>query len=150
MRGLKALSCPIYLIIMSNDFYIISTNSYIKNVSKYLDMNFLKELKTSSNELKPHIKDLDINATYYGKKCIKASIPTCFVEIEYKTPNGDRYMINYDCFIYEEDYPTLESLEAYQKATSYAFASQVSQEVIDLIESFHNGYGCECLSSGDY
>ena len=25
---------------MSNDFYIISTNSYIKNVSKYLDMDF--------------------------------------------------------------------------------------------------------------
>ena len=68
---------------MSNDFYIISTNSYIKNVSKYLDMDFLKELKTSSNELKPHIKDLDINATYYGKKCIKCTIPTLFIEITY-------------------------------------------------------------------
>ena len=40
---------------MSNDFYIISTNSYIKNVSKYLDMDFYeKELKTN-NKLKPHI-----------------------------------------------------------------------------------------------
>ena len=46
---------------MSNDFYIISTHSYIKNVSKYLDIDFLKELKTNSNELKPHVKDLNIN-----------------------------------------------------------------------------------------
>ena len=59
---------------MSNDFYIISTNSYIKNVSKYLDMDFLKELKTSSNELKPHISNLDTNSIYYGKKCIKCTI----------------------------------------------------------------------------
>ena len=74
---------------MSNDFYIIRTNSYIKNVSKYLDIDFLKELKTSNNELKPHIKDLDINATYYGKKCIKANLPTLFIEIEYKDINND-------------------------------------------------------------
>ena len=132
------------------NFYVLNCHSYIKNVPTYLSLEFLKDLKNEDGTLKTHVKDLDLNATYYGKKCIKASIPTCFVEIEYKTPNGDRYMINYDCFIYEEDYPTLESLEAYQKATSYAFASQVSQEVIDLIESFHNGYGCECLSSGDY
>ena len=62
-------------------FFIISTNATIKNVSKYLDLAFYEtELKTN-NELKPHIKDLDINATYYGKKCIKANIPTLFLEI---------------------------------------------------------------------
>ena len=132
------------------NFYVIESHSYIKNVPTFLSLEFLKDLKNDDGTLKTHVKDLDLNATYYGKKCIKASIPTCFVEIEYKTVNGDRYMINYDCFIYEEDYPTLESLEAYQKATSYGFASQVSQEIKDLIESFHNGYGCECLSSGDY
>ena len=100
--------------------------------------------------IRDSVSSLDTNVTYYGVKSIKASIPTCFVEIIYKTPNNDRYMINYDCFLYEESFPTLESLKAYQKATEYAFASQVTQEIKDLIEAFHNGYGCECLSSGDY
>ena len=132
------------------NYYVLESHSYIKNVPTFLSMDFLKDLKNDDGTLKTHVSDLDTNATYYGVKSIKASLPTCFVEIIYKTPNGDRYMINYDCFLYEEDLPTLESLKAYQEATSYGFASQVSQETIDLIESFHMGYGCECLSSGDY
>ena len=132
------------------NFYILNCHSYIKNIPTNFCLEFLKELKNDDGTLKPHVEKIIENVFYYGKRCIKASIPTCFVEIEYKTTDGDRYMINYDCFIYEEDFPTLESLEAYQKATSYGFASQVSQEIIDLIEGFHLGYGCECLSSGDY
>ena len=135
---------------MSNDFYIISTNSYIKNVSKYLDMNFLKELKTSSNELKPHIKDLDINATYYGKKCIKCTIPTLFIEIEYKDSNKDIYLIDHEVFLYEEDYPTMEALKNYKSKFDFNFASQVDPEVYILIDAFHMGYGCMCLSSEGY
>ena len=132
------------------NFYVLNCHSYIKTVPTNLCLEFLKDLKNEDGTLKPHVEKIIENVFYYGKRCIKASIPTCFVEIEYKTTDGDRYMINYDCFIYEEDFPTLESLEAYQKATSYGFASQVSQEIIDLIEGFHLGYGCECLSSGDY
>ena len=132
------------------NFYVLNCHSYIKTVPTNLSLEFLKDLKNEDGTLKPHVEKIIENVFYYGKRCIKASIPTCFVEIEYKTTDGDRYMINYDCFIYEEDFPTLESLEAYQKATSYGFASQVSQEIIDLIEGFHLGYGCECLSSGDY
>ena len=132
------------------NFYVLNCHSYIKTVPTNLSLEFLKDLKNDDGTLKPHVEKIIENVFYYGKRCIKASIPTCFVEIEYKTTDGDRYMINYDCFIYEEDFPTLESLEAYQKATSYGFASQVSQEIIDLIEGFHLGYGCECLSSGDY
>ena len=132
------------------NFYVINSTSYIKNVPTFLSLEFLKDLKNDDGTLKTHVSNLDTNVTYYGVKSIKASIPTCFVEIIYKTPNNDRYMINYDCFLYEEDYPTLESLEAYQKATEYAFASQVTQEIKDIVEAFHNGYGCECLSSGDY
>ena len=135
---------------MSNDFYIISTNSYIKNVSKYLDMDFLKELKTSNNELKPHIKDLDINATYHGKKCIKCTIPTLFIEIEYKDSNKDIYLIDHDVFLYEEDYPTLKDLENYKTKFDFNFASQVDPEVYVLIDAFHQGYGCMCLSSEGY
>ena len=134
---------------MSNDFYIISTNSYIKNVSKYLDMNFLKELKTSSNELKPHIKDLDINATYYGKKCIKANLPTLFIEITYKDSDRDIYLIEHDVCLYEE-HQNLKELENYKNKFDFNFASQVNKEVYEIVDAFHNGYGCMCLSSGDY
>tara|TARA_A100001515_G_scaffold109083_1_gene90023 strand:- start:283 stop:696 length:414 start_codon:yes stop_codon:yes gene_type:complete len=132
------------------NFYVIEARSYIKNVPTFLSLDFLKDLKNEDGTLKNHVSNLDTNVTYYGAKSIKASIPTCFVEVIYKTPNNDRYMINYDCFLYEENFPTLKSLKAFQKATDYAFASQVTQEIKDIVEAFHNGYGCECLSSGDY
>ena len=84
----------------NNGFYIISTNSTIKNVSKFLDFDFYeKELKTSNGTLKDHISNLDTNATYYGKKCIKCTIPTLFIEIEYKTSDG-HYLISHEVFLY--------------------------------------------------
>ncbi len=136
---------------MFNDFYIISTNSYIKNVSKYLDMNFLKELKTSSNELKPHLKDLDINANYCGKKCIKCTIPTLFIEVEYKTKSDKCvYLIEHEVFLYGEDYSTMEALENYKSKFDFNFSSQVDPEVYEIVEAFHQGYGCMCLSSEEY
>ena len=136
---------------MSNDFYIISTNSYIKNVSKFLDYDFYeKELKTSNNELKPHIKDLDINATYYGKKCIKCTIPTLFIEIEYKDSNKDIYLIDHDVVLYSDDLPNMEALENYKAKFDFNFSSQVDPEVYVLIDAFHMGYGCMCLSSEGY
>ena len=135
---------------MTNDFYIISTSATIKNVSKYLDLDFYeKELKTN-NKLKPHIKDLNVNATYYGKKCIKCTIPTLFIEIEYKDSNKDIYLIDHEVFLYEEDYPTMEALENYKNKFDFNFSSQVEPEVYEIVEAFHNGYGCMCLSSGDY
>ena len=136
---------------MANDFYIISTNSYIKNTSTFLDYDFYeKELKTNNNELKPHISDLDINATYYGKKCIKCIIPTLFISIEYKDINKDTYLIDHEVFLYEEDYPTLKDLENYKNKFNFNFASQVEKEVYEIVEAFHNGYGCMCLSSEGY
>ena len=135
---------------MSNDFYIISTNSYIKNVSKFLDYDFYeKELKTN-NKLKEHIKDLDINATYYGKKCIKCTIPTLFIEIEYKDSNKDIYLIDHEVFLYEEDYQTMEDLKNYKNKFDFNFSSQVEPEVYEIVEAFHQGYGCMCLSSEGY
>ena len=135
---------------MSNDFYIISTNATIKSTSKFLDYDFYeKELKTN-NKLKAHIKDLYINATYYGKKCIKCTIPTLFIEIEYKDSNKDIYLIDHEVFLYEEDYPTMEALENYKNKFDFNFSSQVEPEVYEIVDAFHNGYGCMCLSSGDY
>tara|TARA_X000000950_G_scaffold166867_1_gene203738 strand:- start:4841 stop:5248 length:408 start_codon:yes stop_codon:yes gene_type:complete len=135
---------------MSNSFYIISTNSTIKNVSKFLDYDFYeKELKTNNGTLKDHISDLDINAIYYGKKCIKCTIPTLFVEIEYKDLNKDTYFIDYDICLYEQ-HPTLKDLENYKSKFDFNFASQVEPEVYEIVESFHQGYGCMCLSSEGY
>ena len=131
---------------MPNDFYIISTNATIKNTSKFLDYDFYeKELKTN-NKLKPHIKDLNINATYYGNKCIKCTIPTLFIEIEYKDSNKDIYLIDHEVLLYSEDMTTLKDLENYKSKFDFNFASQVDPEVYVLIGAFHMGYGCMCLS----
>ena len=130
-------------------FFIISTSATIKNVSKYLDLAFYEtELKTN-NELKPHIKDLDINATYYGKKCIKCTIPTLFIQIEYKDLNQDIYLIDHDVCLYEQ-HQNLEELENYKNKFDFNFSSQVDPEVYVLIDAFHMGYGCICLSSEGY
>ena len=133
-----------------DDFYIINSNSYIKNIPTNFCLEFLKELKNDDGTLKPHVEKIIENVFYYGKQCIKASIPICFVEIEYKTKDNDTYLITHEEHLYGDSMPNMESLKAFQKATSYGFASQYTQEIKDLIEAFHNGYGCECLSSGDY
>ena len=132
-----------------DDFYIINSTSYIAEVRQNLCTEFLKELKNDDDTLKPHVSDLNTNFTYYGKPSIRCILPTCFIEIEYKTSDG-HYLINHEVFLYEEDYPTLKDLEAYKEKVSYGFASQVTQEIKDVVEAFHNGYGCTCLSSGDY
>ena len=130
-------------------FFIVRSTSYIKNVPQTLCTEFLKELTDSDDNLKPHISDLDTSVTYYGKPAIKCTIPTCFIEIEYKTSDG-HYLINHEVFLYEEDYPNMEALEAYKDATSYGFASQVTEEINDLVDCHHASQGCMCLSNGDY
>ena len=132
-----------------DDFYIINSTSYIKSVPTRLDKDFKKDLIEDNGDLKPHVEKIIENVFYYGKQCINATLPTCFIEIEYKTSDG-HYLITHEVFLYEEDYPTLKDLEAYKEKVSYGFASQVTQEIKDVVEAFHNGYGCECLSSGDY
>ena len=130
-------------------FYVINSTSYIKSVPTRLDKDFKKDLIEDNGDLKPHVEKIIENVFYYGKECINATLPTCFIEIEYKTSDG-HYLINHEVFLYEEDYPTYADLVAYKEKLAYGFASQVTQETKDIVESFHNGYGCECLSSGDY
>ena len=132
------------------NFYVIESHSYIKNIPTNFCLEFLTELKNDDGSFKPHVEKIIENVFYYGKQCIKATIPICFVEITYKNIDGDTYFISHDEHLYGDNMPNMEALKAYQEATSYSFASQVSQEVIDLIEAFHLGYGCECLSNGDY
>ena len=132
-----------------DDFYIINSTSYIKSVPTKLDKDFKKELINDNGDLKPHVEKIIENVFYYGKECINATLPTCFIEIEYKTSDG-HYLITHEVFLYEEDYPTYADLVAYKEKLAYGFASQVTQETKDIVEAFHNGYGCECLSNGDY
>ena len=131
------------------NFYILNCHSYIKTVPNYFCMDFMKELKNDDGTFKPHVTELNTNYVQYGVKTIKCSIPTVFIEVEYKTSDG-HYLINHEVFLYEEDYPTLKDLEAYKEKLSYGFASQVTQETKDVVEAFHEGFGCMCLSSGDY
>ena len=132
------------------NFYILNCHSYIKTVPNYFCMDFIKELKNDDGTFKPHVTELNTNYVQYGvNKTIKCSIPTLFIEVDYKTSDG-HYLINHEVYLYEEDYPTLKDLEAYKEKVSYGFASQVTQEIKDIVEAFHNGYGCECLSNGDY
>jgi len=131
------------------NFYILNSHSYIKTVPNYFCMDFMKELKNDDGTFKPHVTELNTNFVQYGVKTIKCSVPTLFIEVEYKTSDG-HYLINHEVYLYEEDYPTLKDLEAYKEKVSYGFASQVTQELKDVVTAFHMGYGCECLSSGDY
>ena len=132
------------------NFYILNCHSYIKTVPNYFCMDFIKELKNDDGTFKPHVSELNTDYVQYGvNKTIKCSIPTLFIEVEYKTSDG-HYLINHEVYLYEEDYPTLKDLEAYKEKVSYGFASQVTQELKDVVTAFHMGYGCECLSSGDY
>ena len=132
---------------MTNEnFYIISTSAIIKSVPKKLDLAFKKELVTDNGDLKPHVEKIIDNVFYYGKQCINATIPTCFISIEYKDINKDIYLIEHEVLLYSEDMPTLKDLENYKTKFDFNFASQVEPEVYDIVDSFHQGYNCMCLS----
>ena len=130
-------------------FYVINSTSYIKSVPTRLDEDFKKDLIEDNGDLKPHVEKIIPFVFSDGRQIIIATLPTCFIEIEYKTSDG-HYLINHEVFLYEEDYPTYADLVAFKEKLAYGFGSQVTQETKDIVEAFHNGYGCECLSSGDY
>ena len=135
---------------MSNDFYIISTNATIKSTPKKLDKAFKKDLVTDNGDLKPYVEKIIDNVFYYGKQCINATLPSLFIQIEYKDSNKDIYLIEHEIFLYEEDYQSMEALENYKSKFDFNFSSQVEPEVYEIVEAFHQGFGCMCLSSGDY
>ena len=135
---------------MSNDFYIISTNATIKSTPKKLDKAFKKELVTDNGDLKPYVEKIIDNVFYYGKQCINATLPSLFIQIEYKDSNKDIYLIEHEVFLYEEDYQTMEDLKNYKNKFDFNFSSQVEPEVYEIVDAFHMGYGCTCLSSEGY
>ena len=131
-------------------FFIISTNAMIKSTSKKLDKAFKKELVTDNGDLKPYVEKIIDNVFYYGKQCINATLPSLFIQIEYKDSNKNIYLIEHEVFLYEEDYQTMEDLKNYKNKFDFNFSSQVEPEVYETVDAFHQGFGCMCLSSGDY
>ena len=130
------------------DYFVISTNSHIKSVSTKLDKEFKKELIDDNGDLKPHVKKIE-DDSYCGKPCIKATLPTLFIEVEYKTLDG-HYLISHEVFLYQEDYSNLKELEDYKNKFDFNFSSQVEPEVYEIVDAFHASQGCMCLSYGDY
>jgi asparagine N-glycosylation enzyme membrane subunit Stt3 len=136
---------------MTNEnFYIISTNATIKSTPTNLDKAFKKDLVTDNGDLKPYVEKIIDNVFYYGKQCINATIPTLFIEIEYKDSNKDIFLISHEVFLYSEDMSTLKDLENYKSKFNFNFGSQVEKEVYEIVEAFHLGHGCMCLSSEGY
>ena len=131
------------------DYFVISTNAHIKSVPTKLDKDFKKELIDDNGDLKPHVEKIIDNVFYCGEQCINATLPTLFIEIEYKTSDG-HYLISHEVFLYEEDYPNLKELEDYNNKFDFNFSSQVEPEVFEIVDAFHAAQGCMCLSNGDY
>ena len=131
------------------DYYVISTNSYIKSVPTRLDKEFKKDLIDDNGDLKPHVEKIIPFVFSDGKQIIIATLPTLFIEIEYKTSDG-HYLISHEVFLYEEDYPNFKKLEDYKNKFDFNFASQVEPEVYEIVDAFHASQGCMCLSNGDY
>ena len=134
---------------MSNDFYIISTNATIKSTPTKLDKAFKKELVTDNGDLKPHVEKIIPFVFSNGRQIIIATLPTLFIEITYKDSDKDVYLIEHDVCLYEQ-HQNLKELENYKNKFDFNFSSQVEPEVYEIVDAFHNGYGCMCLSSGDY
>ena len=130
------------------NYFVVSTTSYIKSVATNLDKDFKKDLIDDNGDLKPHVEKIE-NVLFYGKPCIKATLPTLFIEIEYKTSDG-HYLISHEVFLYQEDYPNLKELEDYKNKFDFNFSSQVEPEVYEIVDAFHASQGCMCLSNGDY
>ena len=134
----------------NKNFYIISTSATIKSVPTKLDKAFKKELVTDNGDLKPHVEKIIPFVFSNGRQIIIATLPTLFIEITYKDSEKDTFMINHEVFLYEEDYPTMEALKNYKNKFDFNFASQVEPEVYEIVDAFHQGYGCYCLSSEGY
>ena len=135
---------------INENFYIISTNATIKSTPTKLDKAFKKELVTNNGDLKPHVEKIIDNVFYYGKQCINATLPSLFIQIEYKDSNKDIYLIEHEILLYSDDIPNMEALENLKSKFDFNFASQVEPEVYEIVEAFHQGYGCMCLSSEGY
>ena len=131
-------------------FLTASPHVYIKTVlQKYFDK---EHLYNADGSLKDHVSNVELETYNYidtktGKKATgyKCHIPTLFIELQYKM-DGCPYMLSYSYVLYE-NVETLKELENIKDIIWRQVPSEeIEGETLDLINAFHNGYGCECLS----
>ena len=95
-------------------------------------------------EFKDHVEDFKI-VKFYGKDCFQVKVPTLTLELVYKM-DGTKYMIDYEYTLYENDIDSLEKLEKLKDTLWRQVPSEeLCQEILDIINAYHNGWGCECL-----
>ena len=96
--------------------------------------------------LKDYVTDLKETQTKLNKISYSAYVPTLIAQIEYKM-DGDPFYIDYEAALYE-NHETLKELEI-DKDLIKDVDSDLNQLQLDIIEAFHNGWGCTSLSK-DY
>ena len=116
--------------------YLINSRSEIKNIPTNFCREFLADLKNEDGTLKDHITDLNDNTMYYGKQGIRCTLPTLFIQLEYKLEDGSAYLLEKEFFLYEEDFKTLKDLENYAEKFSYGFVD-LNAEQLDIVNNFH-------------
>ena len=103
-------------------------------------------LFNKDGSLKDHVTDLKETQTKLNKISYSAYLPTLIAQIEYKM-DGDPFYIDYEAVLYE-NHETLKELEI-DKDLIKNVDSDLNQLQLDIIEAYHNGWGCTSLSQ-DY
>ena len=115
------------------------------HIKTVLQRYFNKEhLYNDDGSLKEHISNVEEESYNYGGTGYKCLCPTLFVTLEYKM-DGCPYMITKEYCLYED----AESLKELEKLKDTIWnqdpSEELNSEVLDTINAFHNGMGCECL-----
>ena len=124
--------------------FLISACATIKTLKQDTWEN--DHLFNKDGSLKDHVTDLKETQTKLNKISYSAYVPTLIAQIEYKM-EGEPFYIDYEAPLYE-NHETLKQLEN-DKDLINDIDSDLNQLQLDIIEAFHNGWGCTALSQ-DY
>ena len=94
---------------------------------------------------KDHVEDFKVVKNNYGHISYQVKIPTLTLGLTYKM-DGTEYMIDYEYVLYDDDIESLEKLEKLKDILwSQDPTEELNQEILNIINAYHGGYGCECL-----
>ena len=124
--------------------FLISACATIKTLKQDTWEN--DHLFNKDGSLKDYVTDLKETQTKLNKISYSAYVPTLIAQIEYKM-DGDPFYIDYEAALYE-NHETLKELKI-DKDLIKDVDLDLNQLQLDIIEAFHNGWGCTSLSK-DY
>ena len=124
--------------------FLISACATIKTLKQDTWEN--DHLFNKDGSLKDYVTDLKETQTKLNKISYSAYVPTLIAQIEYKM-DGEPFYIDYEAALYE-NHETLKELKI-DKDLIKDVDSDLNQLQLDIIEAFHNGWGCTSLSK-DY